>query len=167
MLGDGTLTKSLRHSFFHLALDVALIVLGVSLIRSSREHRRQSNKETFAERPRIVEPVSSAYALYETGVETALRAVQLMVMSDLVMKSHELTTLRALGASCERLLHVPRNTWPGRSRSGEPTAWFTREGFVVLQRALTTVSKAAVAVDPTEARRFALLRDLVNLSLTT
>ena len=167
MLGDGTLTKSLRHSFFHLALDVALIVLGVSLIRSSREHRRQSNKETFAERPRIVEPVSSAYALYETGVETALRAVQLMVMSDLVMKSHELTTLRALGASCERLLHVPRNTWPGRSRSGEPTAWFTREGFVVLQRVLTTVSKAAVAVDPTEARRFALLRDLVNLSLTT
>ena len=42
MLGDGTVTATLKRSFFHIALDLVLIAVGVSLIRSSRERRRQA-----------------------------------------------------------------------------------------------------------------------------
>jgi len=167
MVGDGTLTKTLKRSLFHIALDVALIALGISLLRSSREHRRQVEAGSAAPSKVVnVEPPSPMFSLYETGVETALRVVQCLMLSDVAMNALELARLRGLGATCERLLHAPRSTWSGRSRSGEPTAWFTRADFALLQRALNTVASGAVHVTTDEATRFTLLLDLVSLSLT-
>jgi hypothetical protein len=168
MLGDGTFTKTLKRSFFHIALDVVLIAVGISLIRSSRERRHQVETGQSAP-PKVVnvEPPSPAFSLYETGVETTLRVVQCLVLSDVAMTAAELSGLRGLGANCERLLRSPRSSWSGRSRTGEPTAWFTRVDFVLLQRALNTVASGAVHVTTDEAKRFTLLLDLVNLSLST
>ena len=168
MLGDGTFTKTLKRSFFHIALDVVLIALGISLLRSSRERRRHVEAGAAAP-PKVVnvEPPSPAFSLYETGVETALRVVQCLVLSNVAMNQAELARLRGLGANCERLLHAPRSSWSGRSRTGEPTAWFARVDFVLLQRALNTVASGAVHVTTDEAKRFTLLLDLVSLSLST
>jgi hypothetical protein len=167
MLGDGTVTATLKRSFFHIALDLVLIAVGVSLIRSSRERRRQAAATPPATHLLHVEPPSSAYALYEVGVETALRVVQLVVMSEVAVSPSELASLRALGTTLERYLHAERSTWPGRSRSGEAVAWFIRAEFTLLQRALNSLNHPSIIVTYPEAKRFALLLDLVSLSLSS
>jgi len=167
MLGDGTLTKSLKRSLLHIVLDVVLIAFGVFLMRDGRERRRYALSGHQRVDSLIVAPPSSSFALYETGVETALRAVQLVVMSNLNLDDRELARLRALGATCERFLCAARLTWPGRSHGGEPTAWFTREDFALLGRALATLDQGTISMSAAEIARFALLRDLVHISLSS
>ena len=156
MLGDGSFTRTVRHSAFKILVDTGLIWLGVKYLQHERALRRERARlSTGGAGVLDRRSTSPAYQLYDSGVATVQQLVGTALSGAFPVEDAEFAALQRLQRVCHSVA--------GRDAASS----FSREEFSLIRRWLVRVLNAGDALAPSAKRSYRLLFDLVDLSLSS